>query len=108
VNLICSFYHTFAILNPQKKVKDLPSKWLKWPIGIQTWWWALSFPPQVLEHLQARLWDNQGVSDYGEIQTGLTTPSGLEISSKTLWGMVHQRLKSPPKIVRPPSWARED
>jgi len=38
----------------------------------------------------------------------LRTHYGLEIPYKTLWGIVHQRLKSRPKVVRPQSKARDD
>jgi transposase len=69
---------------------------------------SLSLSNPVLTPLQERLRNPQGFSDYQAIQTWLTTTYGRDLPYKTLWGIVHNRLQAPPKVVRPQSQARNE
>jgi len=69
---------------------------------------SLSLPQPVLVALQERLNTSQGFNNYQAIQTGLLTTYGITIPYKTLWGLVHNRLRARPKVVRPYSQARNE
>jgi transposase len=53
--------------------------------------------------LEKRLKSPQGFDSYGEICQWLSESLGIEANYKTVYQLVHKRLKASPKIARPKS-----
>lgn len=69
---------------------------------------SLSLSQEVLEALEKRLQQPQGFDGYEAVQLWLKTTYGIELPYSTLHGIVHNRLKSDPKVVRPQSAQRDE
>jgi transposase len=69
---------------------------------------SLSLSQEVLEALEKRLQQPQGFDGYEAVQLWLQTTYGIELPYSTLHGIVHNRLKSDPKVVRPQSAQRDE
>lgn len=53
--------------------------------------------------LAKQLEENKGFNSYQEIQEWLSINLGMEVKYKTLYKLVHDRLKASPKVARPVS-----
>lgn len=69
---------------------------------------SLSLSPEILEVLEKRLQQPQGFDGYKAIQMWLKPTYGIELLYSTLHGIVHNRLKARPKVVRPHSHQRHE
>ncbi len=69
---------------------------------------ALSLDTPVLEALNQKLKRPEGFAGYEEIRVWLPEYYGIDRCYSTVHGLVHDRLKARPKVVRPQSAQRDE
>ena len=69
---------------------------------------ALSLDTPVLEALNQKLKQSEGFASDEAIQVWLAEHYGIELGYSTVHGLVHDRLKARPKVVRPQSAQRDE
>ena len=69
---------------------------------------TLSINAAVLEALKVQLKQSEGFASYKAVQVWLQEHYGINLCYSTVHGLVHDRLKARPKVVRPQSAKRDE